>query len=78
MNAVRRLLHIVTGAVGAALLTYGVIGIAGKWYEVNVAKNDHDLSVAYIVYLATLLVCTALGGWLGNHLHKRKHSRPAG
>jgi MFS family permease len=74
MNAVRRLGFVLIGAAIAALLAYGTIGIIGRWYELHFAKNDHDLSIAYIAYLLALLVCTVFGGWLGDRLHKRSQT----
>lgn len=54
-----------------ALFFYKLIGPAGQWYELNFAKNDDDLSRAYMVALAIQLVALPAGGWLGDRLFRK-------
>jgi len=54
-----------------ALFFYKLIGPVGQWYELNFAKNDADLSRAYMVALAVQLAALIGGSWLGNRLFCR-------
>ncbi|RUR68026.1 hypothetical protein EJP67_13260 [Variovorax guangxiensis] len=64
-----RLLCILAGALALSFfVTKGVLVPIGQWYEMNRARNESDLSQAFIVALAAQALCAVIGGWLGNRL----------
>lgn len=71
MSLAIRVLSILAGAGMLGLFFYKLIGQVGQWYELNFAKNDDDLSRAYMVALAIQLVALPAGGWLGDRLFRK-------
>lgn len=77
MRFVARILSIVVGAIALGFVFYKLIGPVGHWYELNFAKNDHDLGQAYMVALAVQLVALLAGGLLGDWIFRKwRHKRP--
>jgi hypothetical protein len=71
MKALARFLSILAGAFVFGGIVYVGGGRLGQWYEMNVARNDHDLSVMYLAGLVALFGAVVIGGWIGDALCRR-------
>ncbi|MET3395581.1 hypothetical protein ABIC33_006257 [Variovorax sp. 1140] len=78
MSPAIRVLFIVAGAGMLGLFFYKLIAPVGHWYELNFAKNDDDLSRAYMVALAIQLGALPAGGWLGDRLFRKRQQKRLG
>ena len=78
MSLAIRVLSILAGAGMLGLFFYKLIGQAGQWYELNFAKNDDDLSRAYMVPRAIQLGALPAGGWLGDRLFRKWRQKRLG
>jgi hypothetical protein len=72
MKILIRLLCILVGALTLSFLAAkGVLVPIGRWYEMNRAQSESDLSQAFVIALAVQALCVIAGGWLGDRAFRR-------
>lgn len=72
MKILIRLLCILVGALTLSFLAAkGVLVPIGRWYEMNRAQSESDLSQAFVIALAVQALCAIAGGWLGDLAFRR-------
>lgn len=72
MKILIRLLCILVGALTLSFLAAkGVLVPIGRWYEMNRAQSESDLSQAFVIALAVQALCVIAGGWLGDRAFRK-------
>lgn len=72
MKILFRLVCIVLGGLALSfVVTKGLLGPIGQWYEMNKARSESDLMQAFAIALAVQALCAIVGGWLGDWLLRK-------
>ncbi|MET3181839.1 UNVERIFIED_ORG: hypothetical protein ABIC43_005014 [Variovorax guangxiensis] len=77
MKAIHRILFIAGGALLLGLISNVILIGVGRWYEMNVARSEYDLSDAFMIAVFVQALCVVVGGFIGNWLYRRWRNRKA-
>lgn len=75
MKAIHRILFIAGGALLLGLISNVILIGVGRWYEMNVARSEYDLSDAFMTAVFVQALCVVAGGFIGNWLYRRWRNR---
>lgn len=72
MNIVLRILFIAGSALLLGFISSVALSGAGRWYEMNVARSEYDLSDSFMAAIFVQALCVVAGGFIGNWLYRRR------
>lgn len=75
MSVIVRILFIAAGALLFGLVSNFILIAIGRWYEMNMARSEYDLSDAFMIALLVQALCVVVGGFIGNWLYRRRRSK---